>query len=490
MKYKILFSSKQELSFPKFHPFALLTRPPSDIGNLKNNKFQLNQNISGVAALRYNFRIAIENVCLRQVKYVIRENHSVTELFRISRYCNPFLFFFLLLFISPVNADILTLKTGKVFENAKTTKITKDSIEISVDGKTSKFPKSMIKSLRLKPVAVKNANGEKDKTDYEKEKIRIAETLQQTTEWEIDPERKLRVAVLNFRNGTGVEAGEVETIAELITNSLVRTKLFLVVDKITVEKAIKDNAAKCDGKNCDSTSLSSFLNTSKIITGSVTKVGKKYFINGSIIDTGKNKIDFAESAEADNRDRFSEAADYFAKKAAGGIADYADLGISTSLPDKNLPQLARSAVLPGFGQWKKGEKIKAGVLFTSTFLMLGLLIKANSDYTQNKNEYERSVSLGYLSFASSTSGIGLYSTFKSNEARNEISASAKEVQGFSILLVGLYIYNLADAYYAKDKSGETNSKKLGFNFNIQNQFSKTTNSIPETNYTISYQWSF
>jgi hypothetical protein len=99
---------------------------------------------------------------------------------------------------------------------------------------------------------MKNASGEKDKTDYEKEKIRIAETLQQTTEWEIDPERRLRVAVLNFRAGTGVEAGEVETIAEMITNSLVRTKLFLVVDKITVEKALKDNAAKCEGKNCDS----------------------------------------------------------------------------------------------------------------------------------------------------------------------------------------------------------------------------------------------
>lgn len=475
-----------------------LTRPPSDVGNLKNNKFQFDKNLSGVAALRYNFRSVIDNVCLWQVKGVIRENHSVTELSRVSYKLesrsnrNHFLFFFLFLLITAsANADILTLKTGKIFENAKTMKITKESIEISVDGKTSKFPKSMIKSLRLKPVAIKNASGEKDKTDYEKEKIRIAETLQQTTEWEIDPERKLRVAVLNFRNGTGVEAGEVETIAEMITNSLVRTKLFLVVDKITVEKALKDNAAKCEGKNCDSTSLSSFLNTSKIITGSVTKVGRKYFINGSIIDTGKNKIDFAETAEADNRDRFPEAADYFAKKAAGGIADYADLGISTSLPDKNLPQLARSAVLPGFGQWKKGEKIKAGVLFTSTLITLGLLVKANTDYTNAKADYDKNVSLGYLSFASSTSGIGIYSSIKSNQARSELSANAKEVLGFSFLLVGLYIYNLADAYFAKDKSGEVSSKKLGFNFNIQNQFSRTQiNSIPETNYTISYQWSF
>jgi hypothetical protein len=234
-----------------------------------------------------------------------------------------------------------------------------------------------------------------------------------------------------------------------------------------------------------------FLNTSKIITGSVTKVGKKYFINGSIIDTQKNKIDFAESAEADNRDRFPEAADYFAKKAAGGIADYADLGISTSLPDKNLPQLARSAVIPGFGQWKKGEKRKAGFIFTSTLITLGLLLKANSDYTQEKAEYDKDVSLGYLSFASPTSGLGIYSSIKSSQARSELATSAGQLQGFSLLLVGLYIYNVADAYYAKDKSSETNSKKLGFNFNIQNQFSRTQiNSIPETNYTISYQWRF
>jgi TolB-like protein len=404
----------------------------------------------------------------------IRHANSEAAAHHKSRCPNLFLFFLLLFFISPANADILTLKNGKVLENAKTIKITKDSIEISVDGKTSKFPKAMVKSLRLKPVTTKNAVGEKDKTDYEKEKIRIAETLQQTTEWEIDPERKLRVAVLNFRNGTGVEAGEVETIAEMITNSLVRTKLFLVVDKITVEKALKDNAAKCEGKNCDSTSLSSFLNTSKIITGSVTKVGKKYFINGSIIDTGKNKIDFAETAEAENRDRFSEAADYFAKKAAGGIADYADLGISTSLPDKNLPQLARSAVLPGFGQWKKGEKVKASFLFTSTLITIGFLVKANSDYTQTKAEYDRNVAFGYLSFASSTPGIGFYSSVQSNQARSELSSSANQLQGLSILLVGLYIYNLADAYYAKDKSSEINSKKLGFNLNIQNQFSKST----------------
>ena len=60
----------------------------------------------------------------------------------------------------------------------------------------------MIKSLRLKPVAVKNANERKDKTDYEKKKFVSLKPLTNNG-MEIDPERKLRVAVLNFRNGTG-----------------------------------------------------------------------------------------------------------------------------------------------------------------------------------------------------------------------------------------------------------------------------------------------
>ena len=395
------------------------------------------------------------------------------------------------------HADILTFKNGKVLENVKILKISKTAVEVSLDGKNTSYPKSLLKGLRLKPVVIKTTSGEKNKEEYEKEKIRIAESLQQAVDTEIDQERKLRVAVLNFRAGTGVEAGEAETIAELVTNSLVRTKLFIVVDKSTVEKAIKDNAALCATGSCDNASLGSFLNSSKMITGTVTKIGKKYFINGNIVDNKKNQIDFAETAEAENPDKFPEAADYFAKKAAGGITDYADIGFSSTdkenksvTGNSNLPYLARSAVVPGWGQWKKRDKVKGVVIFSSTILGLGFLLKANLDFAQNKNTFEKSNSLGYLSFVSSTSGIGFYSYLQTSEARSALETNANQIRSASLFLLAVYIYNLADAYFAKDKSKEVEPIKAAFIFNIQNQFSKTSATQSETNYLIGYQWRF
>jgi curli biogenesis system outer membrane secretion channel CsgG len=60
-------------------------------------------------------------------------------------------------------------------------------------------------------------------------------------EWELDEDKKLNFAVLNFKAGKGVEQEELDTLVDLITTNLVKTKLFNVMDRVIVNKVMNDN---------------------------------------------------------------------------------------------------------------------------------------------------------------------------------------------------------------------------------------------------------
>ncbi|HNH10789.1 MAG TPA: CsgG/HfaB family protein, partial [Leptospiraceae bacterium] len=160
-------------------------------------------------------------------------------------------------------------------------KILKTLVEFDSEGSHQNFPKSSVKSIRLKPVVLKPPVTKEEVSEYEKEKVRVAESLQ-NADWSEGEEGKPRLAVLNFTPGAGVSQAEAETVTYLITTKLVQTKLFIIIDRLTMEKIIREETLKCrQGENCEK-KIQNRLGANKILTGNVTKLGSRYFINGNI----------------------------------------------------------------------------------------------------------------------------------------------------------------------------------------------------------------
>jgi hypothetical protein len=149
-----------------------------------------------------------------------------------------FLFGILIFITTPSFADTVIMKSGKTYENIKA-KVRQTSVEFELDGKLITFVKSLVKGIKLKPVISKPPTNAKEQEEYDKERIRIADALQDSPEFSGSETGKPRLAILNFQPGSGVSYGEAETISNLVTQRLVKTKLFIIVDKLTLDKITK-----------------------------------------------------------------------------------------------------------------------------------------------------------------------------------------------------------------------------------------------------------
>ena len=135
--------------------------------------------------------------------------------------------------------------------------------------------------------------------------------------------------------------------------------------------------------------------------------------------------------------------------------------------------LWRSALIPGWGQWKKDQPIKAGIFFGTTLLGLGLVGAKYHDYNSKIEEYNNTSNLyqpviGSLfegGITSITSSAFLYQFFTTEEVRAQkeyIKNTANQINGGLGLLFFLYVANLQDAYLSTPQTNK--SKGLGMNF--------------------------
>ena len=406
---------------------------------------------------------------------------------------NKILIIMSMIFSVQIIGDTVVLKNGKQLENVRT-RLSKDSLTvISTDGKVLNFAKAEVKSLRLKSVVMPVKNNVQAKAEAEKEKIRIAETLAETADWEIDPSLRLRVAVVQFKAGTGVTQAEAETVTELVNAAFVKTKLFIIVDRQTMEDASK--SLKCAPAEC-SDQLMKKIRASKAITGVVTKTGSRYYINGTINDPEKDAVDFAESTTAETDAAFPQASELLAKKAAGGIADYADIGIGAKGADSKYEAVIKSMVLPGWGQHSYGTKSGSswhkwkGIGFGSVFgLTVVNFLYRHQQYTESKKDY-KSVHSAFLIMPAVT-GAELIYFAKDQQALAEYKGSVQNLNQAMTLIGAVYLLNLADSYFIGKRFlgiGDM-EKSTGLNLNASPAFVGSANASlkMEVNYEITYK---
>ena len=167
--------------------------------------------------------------------------------------------------------------------------------------------------------------------------------------------------------------------------------------------------------------------------------------------------------------------------------------VSTFIPEKKaLNYGIRSAILPGFGQFHKNQKVKSG-LYAITFLgSLYYLENLVSAYSENKKQYENSSNLGIilgLQTQNFSNGLIFYNLNQSNQYLSQ--AESKGLQATQVLSVAslVYLVNVFDAIYSK--SNEEVSIKPGFQFYSDYKLQSVSPYTPlNSQYDIGLKWNF
>ena len=361
---------------------------------------------------------------------------------------NRILLIILLFLQTTLFADTVTLKNGKTFENVKAN-LLRTEVQFTHEDKLLSFKKKEIRSIRLKPVLLKPPANDLERLEYERERVRVAEALQSTTDWEMSANFKPAVAILQLSPGSGVTVAEVESVTNLIRTSLVKTKLFVVLDTSTLTKDCSQDVKDCTNK------IGANVKLNKVVTGTITKIGNKYYINGNVLDSKKNNtIDFAEKATADSPEKLEDAAEYFAKKVAGGIMEFWGEAVQAKEQETyaNLKYVWRSALLPGLGQWQYSEDKEDNSTKNKSYLFGGItiLLTANLFFqVQTRDKYQKAYSESHRNFFLSPLGSGAEILFYSvdNDNYSKYEKSHILTINSAYILIGFYLYNVVDAFF-------------------------------------------
>lgn len=432
--------------------------------------------------------------------------------------------FFLLIFLffTSIHADEVTLRNGKKIENVKI-KISKDNVSVQYsDTKIETYSKNIIKTIRLKPIIINNPVTEKDKLANEKEKIRVSESLQELTGFEIPADKKLKIAVLNFKANKNLPKEEADIIINTMTTNLVKTKLFIIIDPLLVTKTMNEQGGDGCSENPASCKISpneiaKNLDATKVITGSISKIQNKYFINSNVIDVNSNNVDFAETENISSFDKITEGTETFSKKVAGGIASVSNTSVSLNEEsekgflsklfsstnekenkDKSLTKFSytwRSAIIPGWGQFTDGRKLKSFAIFGFFFGAIAFEKSYISKQNSDKDSYSE-IALPYLintSFSNSNqASVGLtYNYFNSLSKREEINNRSETISIGAGLIAAIYLYNVFDAYFfSNSKKSVSNDRDKIFHFDLKASPTRYSYGQTETQYSISVYGNF
>ncbi|MFA5859282.1 MAG: PEGA domain-containing protein [Elusimicrobiota bacterium] len=139
-------------------------------------------------------------------------------------------------------------------------------------------------------------------------------------------EEKLNIAVTEF-SGTNVSETEPASIADQIRYSLGKTNLFVVVDRGNMQKILNEqnfqNFSGCTDREC-AVKMGRLLQVKKIITGRLSKLGTKYFLNIDVNDVETAAIDVSERIDTQSLevmpDKIEELSARIANKLLGNKA--------------------------------------------------------------------------------------------------------------------------------------------------------------------------
>ena len=117
------------------------------------------------------------------------------------------------------------------------------------------------------------------------------------------------------------------------------------------------------------------------------------------------------------------------------------------IKERALGNLWRSSLLPGLGQSYRGDGTRPYVLGGGFLVLGGGLLYLNNTHRIAERSYEQSVNEGLLAITVSQPLLSLYMYERANTRQVKMERVAKRYYTGSVLLLGVYLYNLLDAYF-------------------------------------------
>ncbi len=262
------------------------------------------------------------------------------------------------------------------------------------------------------------------------------------------------MAAMDLLAREGISAGQAQYVSDLVRTAMVKTDVFVVVDRQSIQKVLDEQALQKSGA-CSDTSctvrVGQLLAANKMLTGSVIQIGRRVSLNVNIIDVETATIEFAENESADDIERVEAAAQSLANRIALRITGKTAAGpgvFDRVWNASDTGALWRSAVLPGWGQYRRGERYRAGALLGGTVLSLALLMGARRDYNAARTDYDSSANLALILPSDRESiPLTLGSVLYSQGFQVQQNDAASRGTLYFGLLGAVYVYNLIDAAF-------------------------------------------
>jgi TolB-like protein len=103
---------------------------------------------------------------------------------------------------------------------------------------------------------------------------------------------RMKIAVMDFKAGAGVEQSEVTGISSILTTYLNDTKKFTIVERTQIDEVISEQGFQYSSlTNRQMIKLGEILNAQKIVVGDVNIVGGQYNIDARILDVETGNMD-------------------------------------------------------------------------------------------------------------------------------------------------------------------------------------------------------
>lgn len=196
---------------------------------------------------------------------------------------------------------------------------------------------------------------------------------------------KMQIAVLELQS-RGVSKLVSSTTSDIIRSEMVKTGLFVVVERGQMNEILKEQGFQqtgCTDQSC-AVQLGKLLSARKILLGEVNKMGTGIMITVRIVDVEKGTSDFAATEKAENEDVLDKAGANITRKLADNIVQ----GNKEYFAErKTIPGYYSRCLVPGWGQFYAGRDTEGYVFMGAFALAAGYTIYSYFAFARADRDY-------------------------------------------------------------------------------------------------------
>jgi len=145
------------------------------------------------------------------------------------------------------------------------------------------------------------------------QKIIIIYSIVLLSTYNLYSQEKTNIAVAEFE-GKGISAMDAGVVTDFIRTGFVKTGKYKVIDRNNMQLILQEQKFQitgCTSQEC-AVKIGKLLNVQKVVVGTISKLGSKYFINANIVDVETGQIIKSEKVKADSIEEFADKSEELA----------------------------------------------------------------------------------------------------------------------------------------------------------------------------------